>query len=331
MFHHIYIEKKAYDYDLTQKILTSMNASSHQQVLIEHYKDVFNRSNQSFHQQKQAPSLILAVKEGTLVYEGAPVCQNFGHPYFYYTSCMMNCIYDCEYCYLQGMYPSANLVLFVNLEDIFEEVRKLLKQHPVYLCISYDTDLLALESILGVVHKWIHLVEQEPELTIELRTKSANLNCILDTQPNPRFVLAWTLSPEPMVQHYEHRTASLNARLTSIQKALALGYPVRLCFDPMLYSHDWQKQYKELIQKTADSIDFNQVTDISLGVFRISADYMSILRRQRPDSAIVHYPYVNDHGVFHMETKQSIAMIQWMKKQLSAYVPEEKLFLWEET
>ena len=52
---------------------------------------------------------------------------------FDYTSCMMNCVFDCEYCYLKGMYPSGNVVLFVNLDDIFDEVYKLLQKHP---CIS---------------------------------------------------------------------------------------------------------------------------------------------------------------------------------------------------
>ena len=28
--------------------------------------------------------------------EGAPVCQSFGNENFYYCSCMMNCIFDCE-------------------------------------------------------------------------------------------------------------------------------------------------------------------------------------------------------------------------------------------
>ena len=35
---------------------------------------------------------------------------------------MFNCIYDCDYCYLQGMYPSANIVVFVNHEDFFDAV-----------------------------------------------------------------------------------------------------------------------------------------------------------------------------------------------------------------
>ena len=54
----------------------------------------------------------------------------------------MNCIFDCEYCYLKGMYPSANIVVFVNLEDIFAEVAQKLENHSLYLCVSHDTDLL---------------------------------------------------------------------------------------------------------------------------------------------------------------------------------------------
>lgn len=60
---------------------------------------------------------------------------------------MMNCIYDCEYCFLKGMYPSGNLVIFVNIEDFLNEIESRLKEHSIYLCVSYDTDMLALEPI----------------------------------------------------------------------------------------------------------------------------------------------------------------------------------------
>ena len=53
-------------------------------IYVRHYKDVFNRSHQSFMRQKAHQALILAKKEGQLIYEGAPVCQNFGNYYFYY-------------------------------------------------------------------------------------------------------------------------------------------------------------------------------------------------------------------------------------------------------
>lgn len=329
-FHHIYIEKKAFAYPLTEKILKQLNMKSNSIIEIEHYKDVFNRSNQCFHEQKKAPSLILAVKEGTLVYPGAPVCQSFGQEHFYYTSCIMNCIYDCEYCYLQGMYPSANLVIFVNLDDIFHEVEQLLAKHPVYLCISYDTDLLALESMLGIVHQWMSFVETHEALTVELRTKSANLTSILDVAPNDRFILAWTLSPDEIASSYEHNAPSTKLRIQSIQKALTLGYPVRLCFDPVLLVKDYRMKYGSLVQTLCDSIDITQVRDVSLGVFRISADYMSAMRKGRPDSSIIQFPYENDHGVFHIPKAKTKELMDYMTELLSTKLPKEKLFIWEE-
>ena len=68
------------------------------QIPIHHYKDVFCRKRQDIAGQEEHPMLIVAAKEGRLIYEGAPVCQSFGNEYFYYTSCVMNCIYNCEYC-----------------------------------------------------------------------------------------------------------------------------------------------------------------------------------------------------------------------------------------
>lgn len=149
MFSHIYVEAAVRNHPRTQRILQQFLKA--QVISITHYKDVFCRKGQQVHLQHGSKALIIARKDGQLLYEGAEVCQSFGNEYFYYTSCVMNCIYDCEYCYLKGMYPSGNLVIFINIEDIFAELETLLAKHPVYLCVSYDTDLLALENIAGFV------------------------------------------------------------------------------------------------------------------------------------------------------------------------------------
>lgn len=116
-FSHIYVEEEIAEHPRVKQILACFMKA--EIVYIRHYKDVFCRRRQDYEEQHHAQNLILAKKTGSLIYQGAPVCQNFGNTYFYYTSCMMNCIYDCEYCYLKGMYPSANIVIFVNIEDIF--------------------------------------------------------------------------------------------------------------------------------------------------------------------------------------------------------------------
>ncbi|MBP5159429.1 MAG: radical SAM protein [Lachnospiraceae bacterium] len=329
MFDRIYIEERAKAYPLTSEVLKALKRSFEDDgvIPIRHYKDVFNRRNQDIAVQKDSPSLILAVREGSLVYRGAKVCQSFGNEHFYYTSCVMNCLYDCEYCYLQGMYPSANIVVFVNYEDIFDAVRDLLAQFPVYLCISYDSDLLAMESWLGMVHRWAAFVRENKDLTVELRTKSAAFDRISDIEPCDRFVLAWTVSPEDIAKKYEHRAPQTAARLACAARALEKGFPVRLCLDPMLNTRGFEEAYGGLIEQAAALFDMSKLKDVSLGVFRISSEYLASMRRQRPDSAVVNYPYVTRDGVCSLDEARERQMTDFVREKLAKHIAEDRIWI----
>ncbi|GFR34792.1 hypothetical protein [Thermobrachium celere] len=80
-FSHIYVEKRAKDYELTKEILNRFKNANI--IEIDHYKDIFCRSNQNFVLQKQSPKLILAVKQNNLIYRGADVCEDFGNKHFF--------------------------------------------------------------------------------------------------------------------------------------------------------------------------------------------------------------------------------------------------------
>lgn len=325
-FSHIYIENDAFEYPITKKIIDRFNSATI--IPINHYKDVFNRSKQNYVRQSRSQSLILAKQNEAHIYEGAPVCQNFGNEYFYYTSCVMNCIYDCEYCYLKGMYPSGNMVLFVNLEDTFEEIKAKLKEHPMYICVSYDTDLLAIESLTGYVEKWIDFVEENDNLTIEIRTKSANTEIWNTLKKSDRVIYAFTLSPEKIVTEYEHKTPSLKARLESIKMAQQKGHIVRLCFDPMIYTPDWKTHYLDMLDCVRGSVDMDKLWDVSVGSFRVSQDYLKKMRRNMPHSAVVQFPYQNTDGVYHYPDNLLEDMEGFMNEKLSQIISKDKIFRW---
>ncbi len=323
-FTHIYVEKEAVNSTQAQEIIKHFSKAKI--ILIDHYKDVFNRSGQNFYEQKKARNLILANKKGKLVYPGAPVCQSFGNHHFYYTSSVMNCIYDCEYCYLQGMYPSANLVVFLNLEDIFHEVRELLGQHPVYLCVSYDTDLLALESILFYGKRWVEFAKENENLTIEIRTKCASILAWEQVVPSTQVIYAFTLSPDEVSNAYEKKTPSLKQRLACIKTLMERGYQVRLCFDPMLYIADYKKVYGAFFHQVKKEISLEKVYDVSIGVFRVSEDYLKKMRKQNPKSAVLQFPYENENGVYQYQRKLTKEMLTFAMEELKESLPEEKIF-----
>lgn len=327
-FSHIYVEKAVRNHFRTQEILAKFPSAK--VVEISHYKDVFCRSKQSYMFQHRSQNLILAAKQGTLLYEGAPVCQSFGNKYFYYTSCMMNCIFDCEYCYLKGMYSSANIVIFLNLEDIFAEVEQMLTCHPLYLCVSYDTDLLALEQVIGYAREWCIFTEKHENLKIEIRTKCANKPFARRVKPIPNVIYAFTLSPQAVIEAYEHHTPSLTQRLSCAAKMVQAGCPVRLCFDPMIYLPDWKRHYAEMLEQVYDTIDLAKIVDVSVGTFRVSKDYLKKMRKQEPDSAVVWFPFQNENGFYHYPKDLMEQMEQFLVERLKKKISKEKIFRWKE-
>lgn len=330
-FSHIYVEKAVKDHPRTKRILQKFPQANI--IFIDHYKDVFCRKRQNFILQQKTQNLILGTKQGNLIYKGAPVCQNFGNENFYYASCIMNCIYDCEYCYLKGMYPSGNMVIFVNLEDIFDEVRNHLKKHAMYLCISYDTDMLAMEPVAGYTKEWISFAETQinlwERLKIEIRTKSADSRFWQTHSPVPGIIYAITLSPQAVIDAYEHKTPSLKQRLASAKEAIQRGFPVRLCFDPMLYCKGWELQYSEMLKRVFAEINMDKIEDVSVGTFRVSQDYLKKMRKNQPGSAVVHFPYQNDGGVYHYSKELTEQMEGFLTDNLKKELPENKIFLWK--
>lgn len=327
-FSHIYIEADIKDHPRTKKILAQFPAAT--VVEISHYKDVFCRSKQNGALQHRSQNLILAARQGKLLYEGAPVCQSFGNQYFYYTSCAMNCIYDCEYCYLKGMYPSANIVIFVNLEDYFAEVEQMLKDHPLYLCVSYDTDLLALEHVAGYAKEWCDFAKDHEHLKIEIRTKCADRLLAAQMHPIPCVVYALTLSPQAVIEAYEHHTPSLAARLSFAKALIRAGCAVRFCFDPMIYLPGWEQQYAGMVNQVFDTIDPETIVDVSVGTFRISQDYLKTMRKQKPDCAVVWFPFQNENGYYHYPKGLMYEMEHFLIHELEQKVPKEKIFRWKE-
>ena len=321
-FTHVYVEERAEEYPLTQKILEKLNGAD--VIKIRHYKDVFDRKRQNAPLQKEHQALIIAVRDGSRIFKGAPVCQSMGQKNFYYASSMMNCPFDCEYCYLKGMYPSSNMVVFVNLEDYRKDVEEKLKEGPVYVCASYDTDLLALNGLTGHADFWRDMARTHDDLLVELRTKAA-----VDVTDNiSNVIYAFTLSPEEVVERYERHTASVDARISAASRAVENGAKVRLCFDPVIRIPEWKDAYKKLIDDAASGIGFDRLTDVSVGTFRISADYLTKMRKAYPDSEIAWYPYFIKDGIAQYEPGLDKDMQEYVCGLIGEYTGRAKIFTW---
>lgn len=334
-FQHIYVEEAILQSPDVERVLRKFPKAK--VIPIKHYKDVFNRKKQGRLAQSHSRKLILAKKEGQRLYDGAVVCQDFSESHFCYTSLLMNCPFHCAYCYLQGMYPSSNLVMFLNLEDYFSDCRKwIAEKGSLYLCISYDTDLLAMEGIYPYVEEFARFLNQENALRIEVRTKAGGeglwrkmQKLPLSSEGRKRMIFAFTLSPEEIIEEAEEGTARLSSRIFAIQKALEEGYLVRLCFDPMIYHPRWKELYGALLQEVFEKIPMEQIHDCSLGSFRISESYLKAMGKALPNSPHTQFPYENTGGYYHYPKELMEEMEGFLYSRLQEKLPKEKIFRWD--
>ena len=324
-FSHIYVEKKILDNKNTLEILSKFKDAKI--IEIDNYKEVFSSNNQDFHLQKLGQNLILASNKPNMIYEGAVVCEDFENDNFYYTSSIINCIYDCEYCYLQGVYSSGNIVIFVDIEKVFEEVEELYnKLKSLYLCVSYDTDLLAIENICSFSEKWYHFIKDKKDLKIELRTKSANIDKFLNLDVLDNFIIAFALSPEDIALKNEKYTASFKNRVKAIKELQNKGWKVRICIDPLIYTDDFEKNYSEMIEYLFSEIDRCKIIDVSIGVFRTSKEYLKKMRNQNKKSEILYYPFECIDGVYTYSDKLKSYMIDFIKEKFLKYINIERIY-----
>jgi len=334
-FQHIYVEEAILQSPDVERVLRKFPKAK--VIPIKHYKDVFNRKKQGRLAQSRSRKLILAKKEGQRLYDGAVVCQDFSESHFCYTSLLMNCPFHCAYCYLQGMYPSSNLVMFLNLEDYFSDCRKwIAEKGSLYLCISYDTDLLAMEGIYPYVEEFARFLNQENALRIEVRTKAGGeglwrkmQRLPLSSDARKRMIFAFTLSPEEIIEEAEEGSARLSSRIFAIQKALEEGYLVRLCFDPMIYHPRWKELYGDLLQEVFEKIPMEQIHDCSVGSFRISESYLKAMGKALPNSPHTQFPYENTGGYYHYPKELMEEMEGFLYSRLQEKLPKEKIFRWD--
>ena len=320
-FSHIYLESRAEDYPETQRILSRFPDST--VIRIRHYKDVFNRPAQDAVFQDKFKNLILAVNDGKKIFDASPVCQDFGMGKFYYAESAMNCVFSCDYCFLKGMYGTSNVVIFVNQEDYLEECENQLKNGPMYLCASFDTDLGALSGVSSWLNTWEGFTASHPDLTLELRTKSV----ISSFRNESNIIYAFTLSPDEVIERFEKKTPSLDARIACVNKALEQGAQVRLCFDPLIYIKNLELCYNRFVEKILQSIDLTRVRDISIGTFRISSDYLPNLRKACPDSSAVLFPFDREDGFCVYPAKLRERLIGIIKNELEKAGYGNKLYI----
>ncbi len=325
----IYIEEALVDHPRARSALQQYPRA--EVIHCSRYTELFNLRAQNFRLQKQKPALILAEKTGRRVLP-TPAEYQIGADKNFYFSHMLNCLYDCRYCFLQGMYQSANYVWFLNYEDFLADIDATIAAADPgeQLCFfsGYDCDSLALERMTGFAEWFLPQFAKRSAAWIELRTKSVQTRYLLEMeQPLDNVIVSYTLSPDRVAREVEHGAPSVAQRIKSIKKLTDHGWQVGLRFDPLFPWPKFEQLYGEFFEQVFESIPAERVHSATLGPMRFpKAMYEKIVKLYPDSKMLARFPLetINGQATFPPDvesemTSQAIAL-------LSRHLPSEKIF-----
>ena len=326
MINTIYIEEEILDHPRT-KVLIQRFANA-KKITCGRYTEIFNRKSQNFRLQKKNPALILAKKyENTIL--KAPDNYGIGAKHNYYFSHMLNCVYDCRYCFLQGMFQSANYVLFINYEDFTNDIKTILKNHnneSVHFFSGYDCDSLALDSVSDFTKYFMPFFEINPNSLIELRTKSTQIKSLLKISSINNCVVAFSFTPSKISSILEHKTPSVARRLEAIVELQKNGWQIGLRFDPLIYTKDFIIEYEELFETIFSKIDSDLLHSVSLGGFRLPKKYFRKIEKIYPDEILLTSPLIEKNNTVRYPDDIQDNMFSFCQKKIGQYISLEKFF-----
>ena len=322
----LYIEDVVADHPRTREICERFPKAD--RIPCERYGEVFNPRAQSFRLQKKRPSLILARKPGRYVLP-TPAGYGIGAARNFYFSHMLNCLYDCRYCFLQGMYRSAHYVVFVNYEDFFREIEHTADAapgEPTGFFSGYDCDSLAFEGVTHFVEQTLPVFRARPQAWLELRTKSTHIDPLLAAEPLANCVVAFSFTPQEVSLELEHKVPSVARRIVAMQRLAERGWPLGLRFDPLIYSRDYRGQYLRLFEQVFAAVGVAALHSVSLGPFRLPAPFFRRLERLYGDEPLIAGPFERHGDMVSYRRELEAEMVGFCSEEILKWIPREVFF-----
>jgi len=202
-----------------------------------------------------------------------------------------NCPMDCSYCYLQD-YLAENpaLKVFSNIDDLIREADDLLTRHRKFffrIGTGEITDSLALDPYIGFCAEVVPFFAEQPNMLLELKTKSDCVDGLLKLNPKERVVVSWSMNPQRVIDQDEKHTASFEERLAAARRCQAAGYKLGFHFDPIVEYAGWEADYRDMVGKIFAEVDYRRISWISLGVLRNTPGLKRTMRVRFPETRLL--------------------------------------------
>jgi len=206
-----------------------------------------------------------------------------------------SCGYDCSYCSIQSFYNEDTITFNTNLKEKLLSL-KLDKNEIYHIGTGQSSDSLMWGNRGGVLDALFEFAKKNPNIILELKTKSDNVHYLLKNDYPPNIITTWSLNPQIIIQKEERLTAPLKDRLKAAKKIHDKNRLVGFHFHPMIYYKGWREDYREIFEYLLQNFDPQKVALVSFGTLTFIKPVIKKLRERNFKSKILQMPLVDAAG-----------------------------------
>jgi len=206
-----------------------------------------------------------------------------------------NCGYGCSYCSIQSFFDGKQISFDKGFADKLKNLE--LDAEKIYhIGTGQSSDSLMWGNSHGVLDAVIDFAWANPNVILELKTKSANVSHLLRANAPKNIICTWSLNTPTLIHYEEHGTASLDKRLDAARKVADAGYLVGFHFHPIVHYDQWQQDYALVVERLSTLFKPQEVALVSMGTLTYIKSVIREIRKRAIPTQILKMPMVDTNG-----------------------------------
>ena len=247
-----------------------------------------------------------------------------------------NCGFDCNYCCIQSYFHDNEIIIEKNLLAKLNQI-KLDKSKFYHIGTGQSSDSLMWGNKFNHLADLCVFLKQNPNVILELKTKSSNVEDLLKLQFPSNVICTWSLNPQTIIDNEERFTAKLKDRLQAARKVADSKMLVGFHFHPMIDYLGCEKEYQALAQQIINLFNPNEVAMISFGTLTYIKPVIKKIRSRANKTLALKIPLNEVEGKYSYpkEIKRKLfkslydEFISW-HSQVFFYMCMEEKDLWRD-
>ena len=202
---------------------------------------------------------------------------------------VINCGFDCSYCSIQSFYHDDHILFHKDLKEKLASL-DLDPDKTWHIGTGQSSDSLMWGNREGVLEELIAFARKNPNVILELKTKSDNITDLLKLDVPSNVLVTWSLNTETVIRSEERLTASLENRLRAARTVADRGIPIGFHLHPMVWYKNWKREYREMIGNLTSRFSPEEVVTVSMGTLTFIKPVLKLLRKRPIKTKILQMP-----------------------------------------